>query len=242
MPADALLAVGGRLDLPALLAAADSFLPAGATASAALTDALGPLVGKSNVPAVLAGVGPEWVAWAEAPETGWVPEWTAAVKLSPVAAKPLLQALDLGASLLRLAYNRDHADSLDLAEVTVNGRTVKYLVGGLPQRPSYGLADGFLVLASSPERVHRFKAPAGVENAPVVRLDAARLRQYLADRRDVLAKGLADLNGRPAADLARDLDGLVSVLRAVNRVELRHTAADGLIRLTLDVDPVKPLK
>ncbi len=242
VPPNALLAVGGRFDLPALVAAADSFLPAGEAASTGLADALGPLVGKSNVSAVLGGIGPEWVAWAEAPELGWVPEWTVAVKLSPVASKPVLQALDLGASLLRLAHNRDHPDPLDVAESTVNGRTVKYLVGGLPQRPSYGLADGFLVLASSPDRVHRFKAAAGDGNPPLVRLDAARLRQFLADRRDELAKGLAAQNGRPAADLLRDLDGLANVLRAVNRLELRHTASDGLIRLTLNVELVKPLK
>lgn len=242
VPADALFAVGGRLDLPGLVAVAESFQPPGESASAELSASLGPLVGKANVPAVLAGVGPEWVAWAEAPASGLVPEWTVAVRLAPAAGKPVLQALDLGASLLRLAYNRDHTDTLDLRDETRVGRTVKSLVGGLPQRPSYGLADGFLVLASSPERVFRFKTPAAVTDAPVARLDVARLRRYLVERKGEVAKWLATQNGRSAADVSRELDVLAGVLQAINRVELRHTAADGLIRLTLDVEPVKPLK
>ena len=240
VPADALFAAGGRLDLTALVAAADSFSPA-KDVTVALTETVAPLVGRSNLAAVLAGVGPEWVAWVEPPTAGPWPEWTAAVRLSPAAAKPVGQALDFGAALLRLAYNRDHADQLDLSDDTRDGRTVKFL-SGLAQRPAYGVAGGFLVVASSPDRVHGFRVIGEVSRPPLIRLDAARLRRYLTERKDGLAAGLAAQNGRPVEALAKELDGLANLLSAVKTVELRHSAEGGLIRLTLDVETVEPLK
>ena len=245
VPADALFAVGGRLDLRALTAAAGSFLPnGGKELTTGLADGIGPLVGRSNLVAVLAGVGPEWVAWADAPATGWVPQWTVAVKLSADVRKPVVQGLDFAVGLLRLAYNRDHADPLDLSEDVRDGRTVKYLSApGLPPglRPAYGVKDGYLVLAGSPDRVHQF-AVKDVSDPPLVRLNTERLRAFVTSRRDELAAGLAAQNGRPVADLKRELDELMPVLRALNRIELRHAVGDGLIRLTLDVEPVKSLK
>ena len=242
VPADALLAAGGRLDLPALLIAADSFLPADAGATDGLTDALAPLLGRQNVSAVLKGIGPEWVAWADAPTGGWLPDWTLAVRVSPEAVKPLRPALDLAVGLVRLAYNRDHSEPLDLGEDARDGRTVKFLSGAIAQRPAYGFVGGFLVLASSPERVHAFRTGGEVSNPPLLRLDAGRVRQYLAGKRDAIAAGLAAQNGRPAAELAKELDGLAGLLSAFKRLELRHVAGGGQIRLTLDVETIESLK
>ena len=240
VPPDTLAAAGGRLDLPALVAAVDTFAP-NKDLTTLLAETVAPLVGKSNLQAVLAGVGPEWVAWAEAPAAGVWPDWTLAVRLSPAATKPVTQALDFGAGLARLGYNRDHADQLDLGDDTRDGRTVKFLSGAIAQRPAFGVVGGFLVLASSPDRVHGFRVGGEVSRPPMVRLDAVRLRKYLGDRRDGLAAALGAQDGRPAADVAKELDGLAGLLSAFKRVELRHTAGDGLIRLTLDVETVEPL-
>ncbi len=241
VPADALAAAGGRLDLPALVAAVDTFAT-NKDLTTLLAETVAPLVGKSNLQTVLAGIGPEWVAWAEAPTAGVWPDWTLAVRLSPAATKPVTLALDFAAGLARLAYNRDHADQLDLGDDTRDGRTVKYLSGAIAQRPAFGVVGGFLVLASSPERVHGFRVGGEVSRPAVVRLDAARLRKYLGDQRNALAAVLAAQDGRPVAEVAKELDGLAILLSAFKRIELRHTAGDGLIRLTLDVETVEPLK
>src|SRR5205823_2600519 len=193
------------------LDAVGSFLPPAEKEKllAGLTDGLGPLLGRDRLPGVLAGLGPEWAVWISPPAKGtWVPEWTAAVRVADgETARVVAQAVDAAAQLVRVDHNRKHADPIDLDEETRDGATVKFLTSkAFPPgfRPAFAVRDGYLVVAGSPEEVRRFKPAAGVADPPVVRLSAARLREYLGQHKRPAAEALAKGSNRPVADVEKE--------------------------------------
>ena len=257
-PDDAILAVGGRLDVPKVLAAVGAFLPPDGKdgLKAAVEQGLGPLVGKDKLPAVLAGLGPEWAAWVTPPvgsDAGWVPGWTFALKLGTAeprtadVARPELQALDFAAQMARFAYNRDHADQIELGEERQGAVTVKYLANpkGFPAglRPAYAVKQGYLVVASSPEAVGRFAAPGAgaAAAAPLLRLSARHFRAYLENHRKPLAAALAKPGDKTPEAVEKELNQLGRFLEAIERVEVRYEGAGGRARLSIHVDLVRPL-
>lgn len=257
IPADALFAVAGKIDLPKVLDATRSFLADDGKAALKelLENRVGPIVGKNKLPGLLAGVGPDVAFWVTAPPTGekaWAPVATLALKVGDPAAKDapgtlLVSALDVVAHLLRVEYNRTHDDQIELkTEATPDGE-VKVLVNDafFPPgvRPAYGLRHGYLVLSSSDAAVKAFKAPAApsVEaKGLVARLSLVRLRQYLTDQPD-LVSGVAKLTGAKQSELKQQFAQFADVLELFESVELRRTGTDGLIRLSLTVKPAKPL-
>ncbi len=256
---DALFSVGGRISLPALLAAVGLFLPPEEKAklTAAIEQNVGPAVGRDKLSAVLAGIGPDWAAWVELPAAGtWVPQWTAAVRLSDPGIGPAVaQALDLVAQTARFEYNRTHPDQLAAAETPrPGGGVVKSLGGpGLPAgfAPSYAVADGYVVFGGSADRVggsamlagasQGANAPRSPADVPVARLSVVALRQYLAGHREEVATWLARRNGRTAAVDSHELREFEGVLAAFESVELHHIADAGRVRLSLRVRFVQPL-
>jgi hypothetical protein len=259
VPDDVILAVGGRLDVPRLLAGFETLLPADGKAGLkkVVEEGLAPVVGRDKLPAVLAGLGPDWAVWITPPgpdSDAFLPEWTAALKLSNSGkggvdvGRTVLQAVDFAAQMARFAYNRDHTDQIELTEQTRESETVKVLSNAKKfpagYRPSYGLRAGHLVVASSPEGVRRFKAPTEANaraDAPLLRFSPRHLRGYLEAHRTALVEAAARWSGKPAAEIERDLIGLTAVLEAFDRVELRHAAREGTVRLSLHIEFVKPL-
>src|SRR5207253_5587155 len=133
-------------------------------------------------------LGPEWAVWLTPPAKGtWVPEWTAAVRVEDgETARVVAQAVDAAAQLVRVDHNRKHADPIDLGEETRDGVTVKFLTSkAFPSgfRPAFAVRDGYLVVSGSPDGVRRFKPKSSGADAPVLRLSAARLREYLGQHR-----------------------------------------------------------
>jgi hypothetical protein len=254
VPDDAIFAAGGRIDLPKMLATAGAFLPADGQAKLkeALDQGLGPAVGRDRLPALLAGLGPDWAVWMTPPRKGddtWVPGWTAVLKLSGEdAARAALQGLDTAAALVRFAYNRDHADQIELSQESQDGIAVRVLSNAkFPPgfRPAYAVKQGYLVVASSPESVRRIAAPSvdrpGATDPPLLRLSATHLRGYLTKHRSAIAKAVAGWSGKPAKDVEKELEDLLAVLEAFDKVELHQSAAGGTYRLSLHIDFVKPL-
>jgi hypothetical protein len=258
VPEDAFLAVGGRIDVPRLLAGVEAFLPADGRAGLkkAIEDGLAPVVGRDKLSAVLAGLGPDWAVWVTPPsqESGaFLPEWTAALKLTGGkdgvdVGRTVLQAVDFAAQMARFAYNREHADQIELTEESRDGVTVKVLSNakGFPAgyRPSYGLKSGYLVVASSPDGVHRFQTPTGTAagaDAPLMRFSLKHLRGYLETHREAIVEAAARWSGKPAEQIEYELGELSAVLAAFDKVELRHAAGDGRVRMSLHVEFVAPL-
>lgn len=258
VPDDAILAVCGRLNVPRLLAGVEAYLPPDGKAGLkkAIEEGLAPIVGRDKLAAVLAGLGPDWAIWVTPPSKtsgAFLPEWTAALKLSDEkgsvnVGRTVLQAVDFAAQMARFAYNREHADQIDLTEESQDGVAVKVLSNekGFPAglRPSYGLKAGYLVVASSPDGVRRFQAPTGTSaraEVPLLRFSPRHLRGHLGTHRGAIVGAAARWSGRPVKDIAHDLGELSVVLEAFDRMELRHTAGDGKVRLSLHVEFVEPL-
>ena len=111
-------------------------------------------------------------------------------------------------------------------------------------RPSYGLKAGYLVVAGSPDGVRRFRAPTGT---------AAGAEAPLCGSPPGTSVAIWKLTGkplsrrprggpvRPAKEIEHELGELSVVLEAFDRMELRHTAGDGKVRLSLHVEFVEPL-
>jgi hypothetical protein len=161
-------------------------------------------------------------------------------------AKTVTRGLDTAVALVRFGYNRDHADQIDLTEEDQGGVTVKVLSNpkGFPPglRPSYAVKQGYLVLASTPEGVRRFTAPTAARaEAPLLRVSAKHLHGYLGEHRSAIAQAVAGWSGKPAEDVEKEFDELLAVLEAFDKVELRQSAGDGRVRLSLHIDFVKPL-
>jgi hypothetical protein len=247
IPADALLAVAGRM------AFADAVKGIDATGTAA--NSLGPIVGKDKLPTVLEAIGPDWGLWLTAPEmTGhWLPEWTFALKIRPDAtgkidtAKSLFDGVDAGAQLLRFAYNASNPDQIELKDDTVAGTKIRVLASEkLPAgtRPCFGIRQGYFLLASHPDRIGRFAAPPDdpgtATTAPLVRLSATGLRGYLLKHGERLMPLLAA--GQSSAKAKADLAGLCDILEAFDRIELAASHEAGVSRLILTATPVKPLR
>lgn len=258
VPDDAILAVVGRLNVPRLLAGFESFLaPDGkAGLKKAIEEGLAPIVGRDKLPAVLAGLGPDWVVWIAPPDKasdGFLPGWTAALKLTDDkggvdVGRTVMQAVDFVAQMARFAYNKDHTDQIELTEATRDGATVKVMSNEkafpVGQRPSFGIKAGHLVVASSPDRIYQFKAPTGPAagaRSPLLRLSLKHLRVYLETHRGAIIEAAARWSDKPAMEIERELAELSVVLEAFDRVELRHTAGDGKFRLSLHVEFVEPL-
>jgi hypothetical protein len=259
IPEDALLAIGGQLNVPQLLGAFETFLPHEGKLGLqkAIEGGLAPVVGRDKLPAVLSGLGPDWAVWVTAPPKDAptsLPEWTAALKLTDSqknemhVGRTVYQAVDFAAQMVRFAYNKDHSDQIELSEETKDGVTVKVFANekkfpnGL--RPSFGLNAGYLVVASSPEGVRRFKKPIA-ENSqfetPILRFSPRHLRNYLKEHREAIIKAAVQCSGKSKTAIETELSELVAILEAVDKVEVHHKVDDSKIRLSLLIEFVEPL-
>ncbi len=252
IPPDALVAIVGRLDVPKIIAALETFLPAEGKAGlkAIVEQFIGPLIGKDKLPAVMAGIGPDWGFWMTAPPAGskaWVPDWTVAAKLADTAARPVQQAIEFAAQTARIAYNRDHKDQIDFEEDSAGGTTVKFFVNEIAFptgfRPAFAVTQGYLVVASSPEAVRRFVPATGVESVhvPLIRLSGTHLKAYLTTHGTAVAAFLGKTQGRAEAVVEKELKDLISVLEAIDRIDIRRVTTATTVRLIVQVQLTKSL-
>lgn len=255
-PKNAIAVIGGRTNAKLWLDAIATFLPdEGKTAlKTAIEQGLGPVVGRDKLPAVLAGLGPDWAAWVSPPDAAsgtWVPEWTAAIKLTPQdgadVPKIILQAVDVAAQLARLAHNRDHDpdDQIEITDETRDGHAVKSLTNpkGFPPgfQPSFGISRGYLVIASSPEAVRRF-VPGTPTDSPVVRLSAKELRAYLEKHGPAFAEFVARAGKRPLEEVKKEMATVAAALEVFDQIEFRHSAANDRIKMSVHIEFAKSLR
>src|SRR5207245_6085374 len=122
---------------------------------------------------------------------------------------------------------------------------VKYLVNdesfppGL--RPAFALKDGYLVLATSPEAIRRFRGTPSETSArpigevPLLRLSLSGWCQFLRERGEPRLDYAAAKNQVSKEEASRRLDHLLVVLQLFDRVELKQHSEPGLVTLTLRV-------
>ena len=248
-PADTLIAVRGNFNLRTLLDVASAFLPDGGAASGKqLDEAVGPAVGRDDLPAVLDKLGPEVSFWVRPNATAATLEAALAVRLGPTPADarrlapPLRQGLDTLAHLWRVEHNRKHADQVTLRPAA-DGLTAEN-PRGFPAgfAPSYRVAaeSGYAIVTSHPD-VRVSLSTRSVENPPLVRVSLSECHAYLRDHQAAVAKFLAGYEARPAAEVERELGNLLPVLEAGKSLDARLSRERNRVVLTVTVEFVKPL-
>lgn len=256
-PDDALLAVAGRIDAPALLDAIAEFLPDDTRKS--FRDALA----KGNVPFgkvvkdVVPNLGPDAGLCITAPKAGdkaWLPRVIWALRVRPgngevPAEQTLLDTVNFFGNLAVLDYNNKHSDRLVLKTANQDKIEVKYFANDkrFPPgfQPAYAVKDGYLLLADSPDTIRAFKTPSGTaatEEVPLLRASLVTLRGYLKERRETLVDYLAEKNQIMRDEAARRLASLQMGLQFFDRVELTQRATAEQFTLTLRVKTSQPLR
>lgn len=262
LPDNALLAVAGRVDIAALVETLGDFLALDARKSvrAAVEGTVEAILGRNIVKDILPNLGPDWGICVVAPptgDTGWLPQVIGAVRVRPGAAGvatdlAVLNALNSLATLAVFHHNRGQPGALSLKSTLLDNLEIRYLVNDeqFPQglRPAFALKDGYLVLASAPEVIRRFRgissetpASAGGE-IPLLKLSLRGWCQFLRERREPLLECAAAKNQISKEEASRHLDHLLVVLQLFDRVELNQHASAGLATLTLRVYTDKPLR
>jgi hypothetical protein len=263
IPKDALLGVAGHVrasELIDLVASVAPTPPGKPGVRDWITQTLGPIVGRDNLPVVLNSLGPNWAAWAEPPAEGtFLPTLVAAVEISGDAEarakteKALTEAVRFGFQMARVAYNHQHADQIDLVEEKnpATGMTITSLVNdkGFPPgfRPSFGLTRGYLVLATNPESIRRFRPPApGATQArgqtTLATFSGARSRDYLRTHGEKLSRFLAGIGVGDEKSLREHIAGLAAVLELVDSAELVARDVENGVKLSVKVKTTKALK
>lgn len=255
IPDDALLAVAGRTTGPQLLDGLLALTAADERAAARqeVEKAIGAVAGKAEAPKMLRAVGPDWGVWVTRPRSpGWFPDVTAAVRVEGESADvpdSVLKTLAFYLQFARVSYNRDHDDQIEArtersdraGDVTAFANPTLFPPG---LTPAYGLADGYLVLGSSPEVVKAFRKPGdapAADGAVFLRVSGAALQGYLGDHGEVIAKWVADHQKRPAADVKKGIETIAEVLSALDRAEVRVRGDGKTIRGAVRLKFVKPL-
>jgi hypothetical protein len=166
---------------------------------------------------------------------------------APPVDKALLEQLNFFAKAAN--YAPPFRDKPLVSEtVTVDKQEVKFFKSdALPPglRPAFALRDGFLLLAGTPDLITRFTAPGtatGDGPAPLVRVSFKAWRAFIQDRRAALAKMLVEKEKLTPDDAAERIDGVLSVLAFVDRLEVRHQAGKGYAVVSIVVQTAQPLK
>jgi hypothetical protein len=259
IPDDALFAAAARFRAGELIATVQSLLPEKGKKELdrALGDTLGSVFGRDRLAQVLDALGPDWAVWAEPPtvEGNFLPVLAVAVRIDPTepdartTRRAIERAVAFGFQAAQVAYNASHPDQIETVESQDGDVVITSLVSEklFPPgvRPSYAFKGGYLVLASTPDAIKRFRAPTG-EPMPgevvAARFSGEAARAYLKSHGSKLAAFLASKGAGEEGKLQKHIDQLAAVLELVDRIELVTRGSDTGLRLALRAKLVKPLK
>ncbi len=258
VPDNALFAVAGRVKANGLIDVLTALAPMEGKPSIreTLEQTLGPIVGKDKLPLVLDALGPDWALWVTPPAKGaTAPVVVVAVKVQTdgpkgtEASKAMIQTLEYGFQVARVAYNAKHKDQIELKEEKDGDAVIKTLTGDVfpvGLRPCFALKGGYLLIATSPDAIKSFRAPTGEPkpggDVPLARFNAVSVRAYLTTHAAELAKLLATTGAGDEKTLAEQLGVLTLVLEPVDKVELLTRGDANGLKLMLRVKTAKPLK
>ena len=259
VPDNALFTAVARFRAGDLIATVRSVLPEKGKKELdqAIGETLGSVFGRDRLPQALDAIGPDWAVWAEPPaaEGDFLPVLVGAVRIDADGQKgrttrrAIERAVAFGFQSAQVAYNSTHADHIEIVE-SQDGEVIitslvneKLFPSGV--RPSYAFKGGYLVVASTPDAIRRFRVPASEPasgESVAVRFSGAAMRAYLKSHGQKLATFLSSTGAGDVNELRKHIDQFAAVLELVDRVEAVAHGSDTGIRLALRVKLVKPLK
>jgi hypothetical protein len=255
-PADALAVVAIEAEAAALLNATAFFLPPAdrPRLMQQIEQAIGPVIGKANVAAVIAGLGPDWGAYAAPVEGRWFPSVVAAarVRSDNDAAVPgrVKRVCGFYLQAFQVDFNRKHDDQLELVEETINGVELKHLVNAnlFPPgiSPTLAVHEGFMLATSTPGEAAAFKGPTAVPPAkgevPLIALNVKGVHTHLTQHHKTIAAWVAARQDRAKDEVEKEIASLLPMLEPVEGVEVVVRGDASSRTLALRVKLVKPLK
>ncbi|MBI3411982.1 MAG: hypothetical protein HY040_26935 [Planctomycetes bacterium] len=251
-PENAIATIAGRIDPAAVVESlADSLPPPYRNAMMeGLNKSVGAALGLSVLKDVLPNLGPDWgVCVLPAADAGQWPQAIAALAVRPGDKKvdqAMLEGMNLAARAAVFLYNQNHAaNPMRFHTIVQDKIEVRYLVNdkAFPAgfQPAFALKDGYLVLASSPAAIVRFKAGAGQTppggEALLMRLSSTETAKLLRNQRQIVIDHIAEKNQISKQAAAHGLDGALSVLDLIDRIELSERAGSGEVAWTLRIRP-----
>jgi hypothetical protein len=261
-PEDALLTIAGRVDVPALVEMLGEFLADDARRSfrTIVANTIEAILGKDILQELLPNLGPDCGVCVLVPPAGtkgWVPHILAALRVSPGAAnipadRAVWNALNAFATLAVFHHNRGQPGQVILKSVLQDKNEVNFLVNeeqfppGL--QPAFALKSGYLILASAPEAIRRFRAGPSETSAsrsgvvPLLKLSLRGWCTFLREQREPLLTYTVAKNQLSREEASRHLENLLVVLELFDRVELNQHTSPGLLTLTLRVQTAEPLR
>lgn len=255
-PETAFLVVSAHVPPAKILAAIQSFLPAGEQASLykSFQKHVGAIVGKQTAATILPQLGPDWGFWLSPPrpanptDNTWIPEAVFALHMSSAVQPHVRRVVDFWVQMLAVDYNQKHEDQIELRDQPIASQAFTTLVNAeaFPTgfQPTYGLGGGYLIASSSHQATERFllapeprqSVPQRPQGVPLVKISARHLREYLTSHQAPLVDWLAarDQDQTPEK-IQQDLQQLTQVLEALDQLELRLKNDKQILQLTLQI-------
>lgn len=251
-PDDALVTVAGHTDFATVAESAAAFLsPEARKLVQRVLQPIAILGGLDLRKDVVPNVGPDWgFCLMPAKDSKSLPQLLAAIAVrSGVddADQGLYRGVHGFASLAMFDYNRRHEDDpIRLRTQRQGDVEVKYLANDnvFPTgfQPACALKDGYLLLATSPGAVGRFRAGAGAAvtraEAPLVRVSARELAKVVRDHRQLAVDQIAARNQLAPKDAAQTLDDALSVLDLFERMEIARSGGSSQSNFVLRLSPL----
>jgi hypothetical protein len=253
IPDDALFALAARTDFAALGEVFSGFCDEAKRQEIqrAFRGGVQPfLADESNIGGQIKGLGPDWGAWAVRPnakDKTWVPQAMLAVKLQPTAEGAAVEkTVQNAVQFLTTIAQFKFADVLRVETILDGKVKIRHVVHetAFPSgfRPAFAVKDNYLLFASSPEMIQRFKGPvdgSAAAEAPLLRISASGWRQYLAEHKNEIALFLAKSMGTSADELQHDIAEWLPNLKSLDRLELVVRSRPNAATLTLRLKMAK---
>jgi hypothetical protein len=196
LPADSIVAVAARGDFEVLMETLEQLLPGVGEEGLMdmLQSALGLPLSKELLKELALHVGPDWGFSVAAPAAkDDFPHVLLAFRLrSEPDGADLVESIRLLTKVAIKDYNSKNKDQIDFTTENQNGIEVNNLRNGVkfPKgfRPAFAKKDGYLVVASSPEALHRFGKPSAPRpqgmHTPIMKIGFKQLAALIKDRRE----------------------------------------------------------
>jgi hypothetical protein len=254
-PDDAILTMAARLDGTVLADALVNMAPPKAQQTFQQTlQPLAALAGIDLARDLAPNVGPDLgLCVLPATDPKNAPQVMAALAVRPGSKdlaidQALYRGVHLLAGLALFDYNRRHPDDpIRTQTLKQDSVEVKYLSNDnlFPPgfQPACALKDGYLLLATSPDAIARFRlaaapAPTGGET-PLLRLSPQRLAKALREHRQSVIDHIAANNQVSKTAAVLKLDNILEALDLAQRIEITRGGGSGQASFVLRISPAK---